>query len=110
MVTRLRNINPVQFGLVYGIVAAFIALIVALLALPFGALMGAAGGRLGMFGAGMGVMFIVLAPIMYFCVGFVGGLVTAFVYNIVAVWTGGVEVTLSGRLETAVQPPQGYTV
>ncbi len=107
MVTRVRNVNPVQFGLVYGVIVAVLAFIFALLMLPFGALM-ASMGRAGMFGFGS-IAMVILAPILYFCVGFVGGALTAIVYNFVAGWTGGVEVTLSTAVTSDVPHAPGYT-
>lgn len=44
---------------------------------------------------GLGVSAIVFAPIIYGVVGFVGGLIHAFVYNIVAGMSGGIQVEFS---------------
>ena len=41
-----------------------------------------------MFGAGA----IVILPIFYGVLGFVGGAVTALAYNLIAGWTGGLEI------------------
>lgn len=110
MVTRLRNINPVQFALVYGLIAAVFGLIIAILWLPFGAVMATMPGSRA-FGAGMGVLSIVVFPIFYFICGFIGGIITAALYNLVAGWTGGVEVTLETAQSVSAPPPaQGYTV
>lgn len=36
---------------------------------------------------------MVFLPIIYAVVGFIGGVIAAFIYNLVAKWTGGVEFT-----------------
>lgn len=41
---------------------------------------------------GMGFGLIIIAPIMYGIMGFLVGVVGAFVYNLVAGWVGGIEV------------------
>lgn len=107
MVTRVRNINPVQFGLVYGVVIAVLAFVFALLMLPLGAVV-ATFGRGGFFGFGS-IAMVIMAPIFYFCIGFIGGFITAAVYNFVAGWTGGVEVTLSTAATSDVPHAPGYT-
>jgi hypothetical protein len=100
MVTRIRRVNPVQFALVTATLYAIIVFIFALLWLPFagmwGAMMGAMDGGTGArwFGAGFGIAVVFVWPIVYFIVSFVFGLIGAALYNLVAGWTGGVEVTL----------------
>jgi hypothetical protein len=47
-----------------------------------------------MFGMVGGVASIIVFPLIYGCIGFVAGLISAFVYNIVARMTGGVALTL----------------
>ena len=44
------------------------------------------------FGAIFGVGAIVMMPIFYGILGFVGGGLAAVVYNLVAGWTGGIEL------------------
>ena len=41
---------------------------------------------------GMGFGLIVIGPIFYGVMGFIVGVIGAFVYNIVAGWVGGIEV------------------
>lgn len=111
MVTRLQNINPVQAGIMYGAITAVLVFIIMLLMLPFSAAMPMMGaGRT--LGFGFGIAALIVAPIMYFVVGFIGGVISAALYNLVAGWTGGVEITLSAPVETPAVPPttQGYTV
>ena len=52
-----------------------------------------------MFGGGVVVMAVGL-PVMYGAFGFIFGVIGALIYNLVAGWTGGIEITL-----TDVVPP-----
>jgi hypothetical protein len=51
---------------------------------------GASQQRMGMMVFGTG--FAVLLPFLYAAMGFVGGVISAFIYNIIAKWVGGIEV------------------
>lgn len=89
-VRRIINIDPPQLGTmlaaIYGMLGAVfgvVVLVVALLA-PKGTSMG-----------GIGVGFALLMPIMYGVFGFIGGLISAVIYNSVAGRLGGIEVTVS---------------
>lgn len=98
MVTRIKSINPVQLAAVSAVLYAFIALIGALFFAFFASLIpyGAFGMHgLGM-GTGLGLFMIVLWPIVYGVLGFIGGLITALLYNLIAMWTGGIELTFTG--------------
>ena len=44
-----------------------------------------------MFGLGLG--FVILLPVFYAAMGFVCGVIAAFVYNLLAGWLGGFELT-----------------
>lgn len=95
MVTRLRNINPIQCAIVSGILYALLGLIGALFFAPMMSTMTShmPPGTLPV-AAGLGVGTLLLFPILYAVLGFIGGLIMAFFYNLVARWTGGIEVTL----------------
>lgn len=99
MVTRFRSINPVQLGIVYAVMYGLLALVMALLMMPFFAIMSSIGGEnaknmpaIGLLG---GLAILILAPIFYGVIGFIGGVIAALIYNLVASWTGGIEVTLT---------------
>jgi pheromone shutdown protein TraB len=105
MVTRLRHINPIQFALVSATLYAILGFIIALLWLPFASLVAASAASTSgarWFGAGVGIMALVLWPLLYFIGAFIFGLITAFLYNIVAKWTGGIEVTLEQHAEAGL--------
>lgn len=90
MKKRLTYISPLQLGIVLALVYGLISLIM----VPFVTL-GTIFGH-----GGLGLIFMVFAPFIYAIGGFIGGVLSAFVYNIVAKWSGGIEYI-------AVEVPQG---
>ena len=96
----IKRVNPISAAKVMGLLGLVIGLILgAFISLGALALGGAAiasdepgGALVGMiFGAGA----IVILPLFYGCVAFVGGLVQSLLYNVAAKWTGGVEVEVA---------------
>jgi hypothetical protein len=84
MKKRLTYVSPLQQGIVVGVLYAILSLI----AVPFlliASLMGHGGAS---------AIFVIFIPIIYGILGFIGGIIAAFVYNLVAKWTGGIEFTL----------------
>jgi len=51
-------------------------------------------GQAGQMGAAAGLVMIVVIPIFYAAVGFIFGALGAFIYNLAAKWTGGIELEL----------------
>lgn len=106
--TRIRRFNVLSVGKMAGIVYALIGLlagaILALLSLV-GAGLGAAFQDSGtpFLGALLGVGAIVILPIFYGIIGFLGGLLSSAVYNLAAGMSGGIEMELTGP--TAGMPP-----
>ncbi len=91
---KLKRIGVISCGKVSGVLYGGLGFI-------FGAIfsliafMGAAfgsGSNFGAFGAFMGIGAIIFLPLFYGLIGFIGGIITAWLYNIVAEWTGGLEV------------------
>ena len=73
-------------GLVFGALFSLIAMAGAM----------AGGGENGsMFGALFGVGAIIMFPIFYGCIGFVGSLIIAWLYNVLAGMVGGVELDVT---------------
>lgn len=101
----IRKIGVVSCGKMSGALYALVGLIigacVALISLlGAGAAMasqneGGAGALGGMFGAAFGIGAVVLFPLFYGFIGFIGGLITALLYNLVAGIVGGVELDVS---------------
>ncbi len=97
MTSRVRSINPLQLGLVLGIIYALVGILAAIFFMSFGGMMMAMapmyGRGFGGFG-GFGAFSLIIFPVMYFVGGFLGGLIVGALYNLVAGWIGGVEITL----------------
>jgi hypothetical protein len=94
--TRVRSINVVQLALMYGVVCAVLGVIVGLLLGLAYMVAPSAAAIPGM--PNIGPLAIVLFPIIYaillFIGGFIEGLILAALYNLVAGWIGGVEIQL----------------
>lgn len=84
-ILSLAKISALLYAIMGLIVGVFMALI---------SLIGAAFSQstTGMFGMLFGVGAIILLPIFYGAMGFVMGVVTAWLYNIIANWIGGLEL------------------
>lgn len=91
---RLKRIAPLQLGKILGLIYGLVSLLI----VPFFVLVGLAAA----IGGGQGnapmpawamLGFALVAPFFYAAMGFLTGVVGAFVYNLVASWIGGVEVS-----------------
>lgn len=99
--TSIRRLGVFSVGKVMGLTYALLGLIfgaifalISVLGGAFGAALGEdAGGAFA--GALFGVGSVIILPILYGLIGFIGGLLTAAIYNFVAGFTGGVELELS---------------
>ena len=82
-------------GILYALLGLLIGAIVSLLSVV-GAAIGRASGESpeAFLGLLFGVAAIVAMPLLYGGMGFIGGLISAFLYNIVAGFVGGLEVEL----------------
>ena len=97
MTRRLKRIGPMQAGKVLGILYGVIGLIFVpffVVAAVLGAFaeQGQADAAAGVAVAGGMILMAVLFPIMYAVFGFVGGVIMAAVYNLIARWVGGLEL------------------
>jgi hypothetical protein len=93
MTKRIQRIAPLQLGIVLAVLYGVLSLI----AVPFILIASLAGakahGGLAPFGGGM--IVAILIPFLYAALGFIGGIITAAIYNLIASWTGGIELTLA---------------
>jgi hypothetical protein len=85
MKKRISRISPLQLGIVHAVLYGLLGLI----AVPF-LLIAALLGH-----GGLGAIFVIFIPIFYAIGGFIAGIIFALVYNLVAMWTGGIEFTLT---------------
>ena len=88
MLKQLTNIVPLQAGKFLGFLIGFASFIVMLFLLPALMFSGKAVADVDYFQA----VWILLVPACHGVVGFAGGFMAASVYNLVAKWTGGLEV------------------
>ncbi len=112
MKKRVSYIDPVQLGKVLAVLYACLTLIfvpfvaLAMLAGVFSQhqnnVMPGAGNMVAGGGIAVMLVFVVLVPLFYALVGFIFGIISAFIYNLVAGWTGGVEFIV-----VDVAPPFG---
>jgi hypothetical protein len=90
----INRIAPLSLAKISGTLYAALGLIFgAIISLvSMAGVFGAAGDGNPMFGALFGVGAIILLPIFYGCIGFIGSLIAAFLYNLLAGMVGGVEL------------------
>jgi len=95
----LKRIDPFQLGkmlgALYGIMGLLFVPIIFLFS-AFGAMAVNQGNHSQMrgaaFGAGMGIGVALLMVVAYAVMGFIGGIIAAFLYNILAKFVGGIRV------------------
>jgi hypothetical protein len=93
----IKRVSPLSLAKIAAVLYAGIGLIVGLI-LSLVGMAGVAGGLANdrpagaIFGAMFGVGAIVIAPILYGCIGFVFSLIGAALFNLAAGMTGGLEI------------------
>ena len=92
MAKRLQRVAQVQCGVVLGALYAAISLIFVPFVLLVTMIAPKNGNNLPFFGGG--IVFVILIPILYGVLGFIGGIISAAIYNLIASWTGGIEFTV----------------
>ena len=89
---RVKRIAPLQLGkmlaLLYGIMGVIFCPIFLIASLV--ASHGPSPQRVGIMAFGTG--FALMLPFLYAAMGFIGGIIGAFIYNVIAKWIGGIEV------------------
>ena len=93
MKKRLTNVNPLKLGITLAVIYGIMSLVFMVPIFLVMSLVGAASARTGpqalpvIFSG----VFVIFLPIIYAVLGFIGGVIAAFIYNMVAKWTGGIE-------------------
>jgi hypothetical protein len=95
MKKQLTYVSPLRAGIIFGILYGLLSLIV----LPFFLLAAIFGSKGSSAIGALGMLFAIMLPVIYAVLGFIGGLIAAALYNVVAKWTGGFE------FETQDVPP-----
>ncbi len=88
---KLKRIDPVKAGLVYGLLLALLGFVIVLISVLFSS---AFGGATNAFG--IGVLGLIFAPIIYGVIGFIFGLIGTALLNFVLSKTDGLEVEFDG--------------
>ena len=94
----VKRVGPLSVAKNAAVLYAVLGLIVggffslAAMAGAFGAAGSDNGGVPAIVAGIMGVGAIIIAPIMYSCIGFIGALIGAALYNVVAGMVGGIEL------------------
>jgi len=93
----LRRISPLSAGKLMAVLYALFGLLIGALMTLMSVMGGGseAGEAMGMMGPMMGVGAIVILPIVWGILGFIGGLLGAVFFNIAAKIGGGLELDLS---------------
>lgn len=99
------------WGLLSFIIGLIIGLIYGLFIIFFGAAVSALGTRTDEAVAGgvsmvvLGIIMMIAFPVMYGLMGFIGGIISAVVYNAAAGMIGGVKFELEGVHQEYAPPP-----
>jgi hypothetical protein len=94
----IKRVNPMSAAKVGGVLYALLGLVigacVSLVALAFSGAIAAASDQPGgsMYGMLFGAGAIIIMPIFYGVIGFIGTLISAALYNFAAKFTGGIEI------------------
>ena len=110
--TKIRRIGVISMATTQAVLMMALSLVVVLIyaviggsVLAIGAAAGSsstgAGGpspaQLAGMGVGMIIAMVIFVPMIYGAMGFIFGALGALIYNVVAGWTGGVEMELLDR-------------
>ncbi len=91
MIKRLKAVEPLQAGKMLGVLYAGMALVFVLLFGVLSAFAPELEGPSAAFAIGASVGMALAMPIIYGVMGFFGGLLGAFIYNLTAKWIGGLQ-------------------
>ena len=97
VITRISPMSCAKVsGLLYAVIGFLIGACISLVMMTIGSAMpqDEAWPMAPMFGALFGIGAIVMMPIFYGIMGFVGGAIVAAAYNLIAGWTGGIELDI----------------
>jgi hypothetical protein len=103
----IQSVGVFSVAKIMGLIYAAMGLIIMpflLLAAVFGSMASVKNAPLsGMFG----IVFAVMAPVLYGAMGFVCGAIGAGLYNLLAKWVGGIEVSVAAMspVPYPLQPP-----
>ncbi len=92
---EIKRIDIISLAKIEAVLGGVIGLIAGIIFAVVGtAFMGVAEGEPGSFALLFGLTAVIILPILYAAVGFVAGLIVAFVYNVIAGLIGGIKIEL----------------
>lgn len=92
---EITRIDVISVGTMLGFIYMGIGIIVGILfAIIGGMLANMEVGEGASMLFGMGFAGIIIFPLIYGAIGFIAGVLTAFIYNVVAGWVGGIKVDI----------------
>ena len=95
---EIKKIGVLSLAKIQGLTMALMGLIVGGIYAMIGFIMGLSGAGSSSLSGPMGFIFgigsLVFFPVFYGIMGFVGGAIGAFFYNIIAKWIGGIELEI----------------
>lgn len=103
---KIKSVGVLSVGKIMGILYAALGLLVVPFFLLISALGALSGERPAGFGLASAIVFTFFIPIMYGVIGFVGGVITAFLYNLVAERFGGIEIEFAPQPSPEIPQPQ----
>ena len=89
---EIKKIDPLSVGKLFAIMYAIMGVILGAI-FTLLALVNIPTQSIGI-GALFGVGAIIFLPIFYGIMGFVGGVISAWIYNLIAGWVGGIKIEL----------------
>jgi hypothetical protein len=107
---RIKSVGVLSVAKVMGITYGCIGLIIIPFALIGGLASVVSGQKEGEIGGVVFLLFAVLAPVFYGGMGFLTGALTAWLYNVTAKWTGGIELDLQPPQSAAFLAPPGNLI
>jgi hypothetical protein len=90
----IRHVAPLSAAKVFATIYAVIGLVVGAMLTFVASTGGVAAQALGVVAPVVGVAAIIIQPIVYACIGFIGTLLVASIYNVAAGMVGGIEIDM----------------
>ena len=89
----IHKMGVLSVAKIYAIIMAIVGFIIGIFYAILGAVTVSSGAPPDVF-AGLGVIAIIVVPIIYGIMGFVLGALSAWLYNLLSKWIGGIEIEL----------------
>lgn len=91
--TKLKKIGVLSLAKLQAITMALVGFIIGIIFFIGGLFFGITTDSIGI-GMGFSFLSIIIFPIIYGVMGFIGGVIGALLYNLSSKWTGGIEIYL----------------